>query len=148
MSIYTPQKGESCQEILPPAERRSVIDELEELSSQYAKLELPRGLLDVYRRPPENPERCIFARTTKSITADLQRVITPCQFGGDPDCTQCGCVASAALEAVGRRRLPLGLEVAQLFNISQKIGSWVASVREKAAIKPSGNKPPINEAGY
>ena len=27
--------------------------------------------------------------------------ITPCQFGGTPDCAECGCMASAGLEAVG-----------------------------------------------
>ncbi len=53
--------------------------------------------------PPQNPDECIFAKTTACLSADLKRAITPCQYGGDPDCTQCGCMASVGLGA--RRRL-------------------------------------------
>ncbi|HYK87210.1 MAG TPA: radical SAM protein [Acidobacteriota bacterium] len=147
MSLFTPQKGETSYEILPPGRRQAVIDELEELGGRYEKLELPRRLLEVYRRPPETPRDCIFARTTRSITADLKRTITPCQFGGNPDCSQCGCIASAALEAVGRRTLPIGIRAGQLYNVSEKIGAWVASVREAAQLKPAKTESQISEAG-
>lgn len=147
MSIFTPQKGETSYEILPPEVRRTVIDELAELGSRYRKLELPRRLLDVYRRPPESPQECIFARTTKSITADLKRVITPCQFGGNPDCSRCGCMASAALGALGRRRLPMGVQVGRLYDISYRVGAWVASVREAAELKPAEPDSQVSEAG-
>ena len=130
MSLFTPQKGEKSYEILPPAARHSVIDELSELRRHFHKLQLPSRLLEVYRRPPAGPRQCMFARTTKSVSADLRRVIAPCQFGGHPDCSQCGCMASAAMESIGRRRL-LGFEIAQLYNISQKVGDWVASVRDE-----------------
>ncbi len=146
MSIFTPQKGESCEEILPPAVRHMVINELEALSARFKKLELPRPLLALYRHPPESPADCIFARVNKSITADLRRVITPCQFGGDPDCSQCGCMASAGMGAIGRYRLPLGIEAATLFNISEKVGGLVASIREQVA-SGSEDKTQISEAG-
>jgi hypothetical protein len=147
MSIFTPQKGETSYEILPPAVREAVIDELFELVGQFEKLELPRRALEVYRRPPANPQECIFARATKSVTADLRRSITPCQFGGNPDCSQCGCMASAALEAVGRINLPLGISVRGLYNISNKVGGWVAAVRDAAELRPAEAESQVSEAG-
>ena len=54
---------------------------------------------------PTHPSECIFAQTTECVSADLQTRITPCQFGGTPDCSNCGCMASAGLAAVGRHRL-------------------------------------------
>jgi sulfatase maturation enzyme AslB (radical SAM superfamily) len=147
MSIFTPQRGETSYEILPPGVRKSTIDELSVLAGQYRKLDLPRRLLEVYRRPPSNPQECIFARTTRSITSDLRRPITPCQFGGNPDCSQCGCMASAALEAIGRLTLPLGIPVGGLYNISHKVGSLVAAVRETAVLKPADVESQVGEAG-
>ncbi len=129
MSIFTPQIGETSVEILPPAVRRAVIDELSVLRSRFAKLELPERLLDVYRRPPPAPAHCTFARTTFSITADLHRRILPCQFGGNPDCSQCGCLASAGLDAIARHRLPLGIQVRSIYEISDRLGRFMAAVR-------------------
>ncbi len=62
-------------------------------------------------KPPASPQECIFARTTHCLSADLQTVVTPCQLGGTPDCESCGCLAAAALAAVGRYRLPGGIPV-------------------------------------
>ena len=58
-----------------------------------------------YLQPPQNPDECIFAKTTACVSADLKQPITPCQYGGDPDCTQCGCMASVGLQALGDYRL-------------------------------------------
>jgi MoaA/NifB/PqqE/SkfB family radical SAM enzyme len=129
MSIFTPQKGETCAEILPPATRESVINELSHLRREFVKLDAPEGLLDVYRNPPANPSECQFARTTQSITADLKGKISPCQFGGNPDCGQCGCVASAGLKAVARHKLPLGIRVGAIYEISYQIGSRIGTLR-------------------
>ena len=60
-----------------------------------------------YLKPPQNPEECIFAKTTECLSADLKRAITPCQYGGDPDCTQCGCMASVGDYTVCGGVLPL-----------------------------------------
>jgi MoaA/NifB/PqqE/SkfB family radical SAM enzyme len=130
VSLFTPQKGEASREILPPAERLAVIDELRRLTRRFPKLQLPDAVLEVYRRPPADPSDCIFARTTRSVTADLTTRIGPCQFGGDPDCSQCGCMASAALGALGRARLPGGIRIGRLFQISSAIGDRVARWRE------------------
>ena len=57
-----------------------------------------------------------------TVSADLKTRITPCQFGGVPDCSQCGCVASMALAAVGHYRVLPGVTAGQLFAISELIG--------------------------
>ena len=64
-----------------------------------------KGLINALAEPPQSPDECIFARTTECISADFVKRITPCQFGGTPDCYQCGCIASAGLAAVGRHRV-------------------------------------------
>jgi hypothetical protein len=63
------------------------------------------------------------------VSADLQTQITPCQFGGTPDCSRCGCIASAGLAAVGRHRLPGGLRVETIFRTSFAIGERVRRFR-------------------
>ena len=132
MSLFTPQKNETSPEIIPAAARRAVIEELRVLAREFPKMELPDGLLAVYLDPPKNPRECIFARTTRTITADLERQITPCQFGGDPDCSQCGCIASAGLGAIARTRLPGGIHLGSIYTGSYAIGQWVGSLRNPA----------------
>ena len=93
------------------------------------KLEMFDGALEAYATPPASPAECTFARTTECVSADLERRITPCQFGGDPDCASCGCIASASLEAIARHRLPGGLRVGRIFDGSAMAGRVVARVR-------------------
>jgi sulfatase maturation enzyme AslB (radical SAM superfamily) len=129
MSLYTPQIGESSAEILPPAIRARVLAELKDLRASYPKLAMPKAMIETYAHPPSNPDECIFARTTHTVTADLQTKVSPCQFGGKPDCSQCGCIASAGLNAIGHHRFPGGLRVGWIFEQSFKIGHMVASIR-------------------
>ncbi|HEY3128239.1 MAG TPA: radical SAM protein [Acidobacteriota bacterium] len=130
MSIFTPQVGETSYEILPKEIRERVIGELLELRARYPKLDMAKSLIEAYSNPPANPDHCIFAKTTRSVTADLKRRITPCQFGGNPDCSQCGCIASAGLTALGRHRLPTGIRVGWLYDASYKIGHMVAAISQ------------------
>ena len=132
VSLYTPQKGELSAERLTAADRARVIAELRRLRSQFPKLQLPDALLAVYAQPPKTPAECIFAQTTECFSADLDRRITPCQFGGDPDCNNCGCMASAGLEAIGRHRLGGGIPVGRIFYASTRIGQTVARLRSSA----------------
>jgi MoaA/NifB/PqqE/SkfB family radical SAM enzyme len=129
MSLYTPQKGEISAERLTKADRERVIRELRELRLRFSKLQLLDGMLNVYANPPANPEECIFAQTTECYSSDLERRITPCQFGGNPDCSNCGCIASAGLEAIGRHRLPGNIPVGKIFYASMKIGQTVSRLR-------------------
>jgi MoaA/NifB/PqqE/SkfB family radical SAM enzyme len=133
-SLYTPQKGEQSDERLLPDDRRRVVEELEALYRREPKLhDMRPSLLRGYLAPPASPDECIFAKTTACVSADLTRPITPCQFGGDPDCLQCGCAASAGLESLGRHRLPGGVRVGTIFRGSIRIGGAVARLRGRGA---------------
>jgi MoaA/NifB/PqqE/SkfB family radical SAM enzyme len=139
-SLFTPQKGEIANEILTPGQRKHAIDDLIRLRAVYPVIDMPERMLEEFRRPPASPRDCIFARTTLSVSADLETRITPCQFGGNPDCSQCGCAASMGLAAVGNHQLLPGLTLGGLFTISQLIGSQVSRHRAKAAsIEPTAS---------
>ena len=56
-------------------------------------------------------------------------VIMPCQFGGNPDCSNCGCLASAGLEAIGRHRLKGVIRVGSIFDASLRVGQAVDKLR-------------------
>ena len=122
MSIFTPQQGATGPEILTPATRAAVIAELLRLRPLYPILDMHESALREFLHPPQSPSECIFARTTHTISADLKTVITPCQFGGEPDCSQCGCVASMGLAAVGHHKVVGGITAGHLFKISESVG--------------------------
>jgi len=129
-SLYTPQVGEVSTERLTKADRQKVVGDLLAFRSKYPKLRAHEALLDAYVVPPDSPDDCIFAKTTACVSANFEKPITPCQFGGNPDCTNCGCLASAALAAVSRHKLPGGIQVGTLFDASFEIGNRVRAVRE------------------
>ncbi len=129
VSLYTPQVGEVSDERLRPVDRAQVVDDLRALRLKYAKLALPEGLLNVYANPPDSPDECVFARTTTTISADLTTRITPCQFGGNPDCSNCGCIASAGLAAVARHELFGFIPIGRIFDNSLKVGERVRRMR-------------------
>ena len=129
ISLFTPQKGETSYEILVGDLRRRVIDELVELRKEFPKLAVPTEALKAFLRPPSDPEHCIFARTTTTITANLKHRVTPCQFGGNPDCSQCGCMATAGLEAVGAYVLPGGIRAGAIYEASLKFGALMGRIR-------------------
>jgi MoaA/NifB/PqqE/SkfB family radical SAM enzyme len=131
VSLYTPQIGEVSEERLRPEDRERVVAALMTLRARYPKLKMPRGMIEVYATPPASPDECIFAQTTTCFSADFEKQITPCQFGGQPDCEQCGCIASAGLKAVGRHRLPGGLRVGAIFTGSLAVGRAVRRARER-----------------
>ena len=130
MSIFTPQRGAIHNETLSAAERKQVIASLLSLRETTPKLDMREGMLHEFLKPPSSPEECIFARTTRIITADMRTEVVPCQFGGDPDCSQCGCIASMGLAAVGNHRIAPGLTAGQVFNWSEKIGKIVGNTRQ------------------
>ena len=133
-SLYTPQIGEVSAEILLPHDRERVIAALMAMRRAYPKIAMPEGLVRQYGTPPDGPDECIFAQTTSCISADFTHRITPCQFGGNPDCSQCGCIASAGLKAVGAHRIIGGtVRVGAIFETSLKIGRSMRNRREAVA---------------
>ena len=137
-SLYTPQIGEVSDEILTHQDRERVVAALMSLRRRFQKIRMPEGLILQYATPPRSPEECVFAQTTTCISADFEHRITPCQFGGNPDCTQCGCMASAGLKAVAAHRLPGGIRVGAIYERSLRFGRAVRARRVDPAEPDSG----------
>jgi hypothetical protein len=130
-SLYTPQRGEVSEEVLTPRERIAVCDKLESLRRRFPKLEVPYGVVDGYRSPPASPEQCIFALWVPAFTPDLVTTVSPCQLGGDPDCSQCGCMPAAGLKALGDYRLLRLLPIWSVARASTALGEAVRRARER-----------------
>ncbi|TAM83401.1 MAG: glycosyltransferase [Acidobacteria bacterium] len=125
-SLYTPQQGDRSAERLAPLDRIEAVAELSRLRARFKKIDLPQRAIESYLRPPASPGECIFAQTTLCVSADLATRITPCQFGGNPVCTECGCMASAGLIAIGRHRVAGLLPVSAIYSFSRSLGGQLA----------------------
>jgi MoaA/NifB/PqqE/SkfB family radical SAM enzyme len=121
-SLFTPQVGDQLPEILAPQERRQAIADMLELRRPFPKLDMPEGMIRQFATPPHSPKDCVFALTTQTISADLETKIVPCQFGGNPDCGSCGCIASMGLAAVAAHKLGGFIPVGAIFKASVRIG--------------------------
>lgn len=133
-SLYTPQRGEASDERLRTDDRRRVVAEIRSLVEIHPKLrDMRPSLLEGYLQPPADPASCIFARSTECVSSDLKTGIGPCQFGGNPECRECGCMASAALDAVGRHRLGGFVPVGTVFAASERVGGMARRWRRPEA---------------
>ena len=121
-SIYTPQEGENSPERLRPHDREALFEELAGAAARFPKVHLPRVVLEGYRRPPRSPQECTFARLTTCVSADLKTRIGPCQFGGKPVCTECGCIASAGMHAVAGVKLAGLVPLSAILDASIRVG--------------------------
>ena len=136
-SLFTPQIGDQLPEILNKEERFRVIEEMTQLRKQFPKLDMPEAVIREFAAPPTNPDDCVFALTTQTLSADLQTKITPCQFGGNPDCASCGCFASMGLASIAAHKLGGFLSVGTIFKASIAIGQWRARSRSTMQTKLS-----------
>jgi sulfatase maturation enzyme AslB (radical SAM superfamily) len=132
-SMFTPQVGHLSPEVLDPHERLQAIADLSALREEFPKLDMPAGMIRRFGAPPESPQECVFALTTQTLSADLQTRITPCQFGGNPDCKSCGCIASMGLAAIADYKLGGVLPVGAIFRTSIKAGRIWANWTSKPA---------------
>jgi len=121
-SLFTPQIGDKLPEILSREERSRAIADMLELRKRYPKLDMPEVVIQQFAAPPSKPEDCVFALTTQTLSADLKTQVTPCQFGGNPDCSSCGCIASMGLASVGAHKLGGILPVGSILAASIRIG--------------------------
>lgn len=142
LSIYSPQRGEDTPEMLTLGNRRALTDQLPALALRYPKTQIPDGIASAYLNPPASPADCIFSRMSVNYTADFQTRVEPCIFGGDPDCSQCGCSISAGLHWVGslpvagpvkvrslvRGSMAVGVLVNRVFPRRTKLGRWEQKV--------------------
>jgi MoaA/NifB/PqqE/SkfB family radical SAM enzyme len=132
MSMFTPQMGATDPEILTRQQRLQAVEELMRLRTLYPKLDMPEGLIREFLHPPASPKKCIFAQTTHTISADLKSKVTPCQFGGNPDCSQCGCIASMGLAAVGNYKLALGITAGDVYRASTSLSKAIRKKKRAA----------------
>jgi MoaA/NifB/PqqE/SkfB family radical SAM enzyme len=121
-SLFTPQIGDQLPEMLTSAERARAISEMSALRKTYSKLDMPEGMIRQFSAPPHSPADCVFAQTTRIMSADFKTEVKPCQFGGNPDCASCGCIASMGLAAVAAHKLGGVIPVGAIFRTSIKIG--------------------------
>jgi MoaA/NifB/PqqE/SkfB family radical SAM enzyme len=122
LSLFTPQKDERSDEILTAESRQRLMSDLPRLKTKYPALILPDGTGNAFAEPPKNPETCTFSRISVNYSADLRTRIEPCFFGGNPDCSQCGCAVSSALHWLHERPLALGLKYGALIDWTIAVG--------------------------
>jgi len=134
-SLFTPQVGDSLPEMLQPDERLQAIVDMFALRSEFPKLDMPEGMIRQFATPPHSPKDCVFALTTQTLSADLKTKIVPCQFGGNPDCGSCGCVASMGMAAIAAHKLGGIIPVGAIFKASVKIGQ-IGRTRSKPTATP------------
>jgi MoaA/NifB/PqqE/SkfB family radical SAM enzyme len=128
VSLYTPQRGEQSAEMLTAQQRQRIACELPRLHALYPKLLTSRGYAEALLHPPASPEDCTFSRLSKNYSADLRTHVEPCVFGGNPDCSQCGCSASAASHWISQMRVAGPLKARHILLGSMRIGSTMAQL--------------------
>lgn len=136
-SIFTPQIGASAPEILSPGERLHTVHEMLRLRNLYPKLDMMEPVIKEFLKPPASPRECIFAQTTRIVSADLKTEIVPCQFGGQPDCSQCGCIASMGLAAVGHHHIGMGITSGGVYRVSAVAGKAVRKLKRATQLHSS-----------
>src|SRR5271155_1783061 len=132
VSVYTPQIGEQSAELLTPENRLTLASELPTLAKRYPKLLFNEGFAKALIQPPANPDDCVFAKLSANYSADLKSRVEPCVFGGNPDCSQCGCAISSGLHWVRTIKMAGPLKVDHFIQSSIKIGATVNRLRAKS----------------
>jgi len=140
MRTFPPQHGAANAECLTAEERRQVVEILLRTRRDHPKLDMPEGVIKEFLSPPPSPERCIFAQTTHTLSADFTTRVEPCQFGGNPDCSRCGCIASMALAAVGNRKIVGGITAGDIFWASRAVGRYIQSGENKLRVFANCNR--------
>ena len=136
VSLYTPQVGEESAERLTPPDRETVAQLLPPLARTYPKFLMNAGLARAFVQPPENPSDCLFAKMSANYSADLQTRVEPCVFGGEPNCAECGCAASAGLHWIRTVKVAGPVRVGHFVGASVNVGSFVNRLRKKA-VRPT-----------
>ena len=129
ISLYTPQKDEDTPEMLTPTQRERIAAELPALRARYPKLLANEGISRAIRVPPASPAECMFARMSTNYSADLATRVEPCIFGGNPDCSQCGCAISSGLHWLKAMRLGRLVKIENIAKASIVVGSFAGGLR-------------------
>ena len=146
VSVYTPQIGEQSPETLSFADRETLARELPALANRYPKLLFNAGLAKALLHPPKSPEDCLFAKMSANYSADFEKRVEPCVFGGTPDCSQCGCAASSGLHWIRGINVAGPLKVDHFIGSSVKIGLMMNRLRSRATQPPRWNPSTTSQA--
>ena len=139
VSTYTPQIGEQTPEMLTAENRATLTKQLPELSVKCPKLLFNKGIAGALVRPPKNPADCVFSKMSANYSADLETRVEPCVFGGNPDCSQCGCAASSGLHWIRGVRMAGPLKVGHFIQNSVRIGRLANRLRSRPSQPPRWN---------
>lgn len=129
VSLYSPQVGEESAERLTIEDRTRIAETLPALSVDYPKLVIPEGVAQAFVSPPHSPRDCLFAKMSVNYSANLEAQVEPCVFGGNPDCSQCGCIASSALHWIQNVKIAGPVKVGHVVDASLKVGAAVNRLR-------------------
>lgn len=132
VSLYTPQKDEQSAEMLGAADRESAAQQLTALAKRYPKLLFNPGIGQAFLKPPSSPVNCLFSKMSANYSADLQTRVEPCVFGGTPDCSQCGCIASTGLHWIRGLKVAGDLRIGDFVGASIRIGSFMNRLNRKS----------------
>jgi organic radical activating enzyme len=145
VSLYTPQMGEQTPEMLTHEHRVQLARELPPLRQRYPKILISDGIAQAFVSPPANPDECLFSRMSTNYSADLKTRVEPCIFGGNPDCSQCGCAVSSGLHWVQTVKLAGPLKMGHLVRGSVKVGKMVGRVLDHMPTRWNGRTPKEQE---
>src|ERR1700738_798557 len=129
VSLYTPQIGEQSAEMLAPDNREQIATELPVLTKRFPKLLMTEGVAQAFVHPPKSPADCLFSKMSANYSADLQTRVEPCVFGGNPDCSQCGCGVSSGLHWVRSVKVAGPLRVGHFVGASVGLGTLLNRLR-------------------
>jgi MoaA/NifB/PqqE/SkfB family radical SAM enzyme len=133
VSVYTPQIGEESAEKLTPEDRLTLAAELPRLAKLYPKFLMNEGVAGAIVRPPSDPGDCVFSKMSANYSADLRTRVEPCVFGGNPDCSQCGCAISSGLHWIRDVKFAGPLKVGHFIQSSIRIGLLVNKLKQHSA---------------
>ena len=111
------------------AQRQFVAEELGRLQPNYLKLLMNSGIEAAMQQPPASPRECIFSTMSTNFSADLKTRVEPCIFGGDPDCSQCGCAISVGLHWLKTVRAGHTVKLESIVKASMGIGKMAGKLR-------------------
>src|SRR5215813_9115623 len=72
-----------------------------------------------------------FPKLLTNYSSDLKTLVEPCVFGGTPDCSQCGCVASSGLHWLKSIELARLVKIGTLVNASIGVGAVLGKFRRE-----------------
>jgi MoaA/NifB/PqqE/SkfB family radical SAM enzyme len=125
VSLYTPQNGEKSEERLTRESRRVLVERLPRLKRKYPAIILGDGAIEAFAHPPRDPASCTFAQMSSCYSADLRTSVKPCFFGGNPDCSECGCAISTSLHWLHNKKVKPGFRAGAVIDTSLSIGrTW------------------------